>query len=43
MSDNFYKAFEDKYRGSRELIEERVKVYLPFVVLLKEIYPKWNG
>jgi SAM-dependent methyltransferase len=39
MSDNFYKAFEDKYRGSQEIIKERVKVYLPFVFLLKEIYP----
>ena len=28
---NFYKAFEDKYRGSRDVIKSRLKVYLPFV------------
>lgn len=40
MSDkNFYSAFEDKHRGSRELIKDRVSVYLPFIVPLKEIYP----
>jgi O-antigen chain-terminating methyltransferase len=32
MSDqNFYRAFEDRYRGSRELIKGRLKVYLPFI------------
>ena len=31
MSDNFYRAFEEKFRGSRELIKERLKAYLPFV------------
>lgn len=31
MSDNFYFAFEDRYRGSRELIQSRLQVYLPFV------------
>lgn len=38
MSDkNFYRAFEDKYRGSRELIKSRLEVYLPFVKKIKEI------
>ncbi len=37
---DFYRAFEDKHRGSRELIQERIKVYLPFVLPLKEVYPK---
>jgi len=41
MSDGFYRAFEGKYRGSRELIKERICAYLPFILLLKEIYP--NG
>ncbi|SMF94944.1 O-antigen chain-terminating methyltransferase [Methylomagnum ishizawai] len=31
MSDNFYFAFEDRYRGPRELIQSRLQVYLPFV------------
>lgn len=35
----FYSAFEDKYRGSRELIKDRVSTYLPFILPLKEIYP----
>jgi len=40
MSLDFYKAFEDKYRGSRELIKSRVEVYLPFILPLKKIYPQ---
>ena len=38
MTD-FYRAFEDKHRGSRALILERLKIYLPFVLPLQEIYP----
>lgn len=37
MSDEFYRAFEDRYRGSRELIKSRLRVYLPFVEGLKAI------
>ena len=37
--NNFYRAFEDKYRGSRELIRGRLKVYLPFIKPLLEVYP----
>jgi len=40
MQYNFYRAFEDKYRGSRELIKERLKVYMPFIELFKNIYKK---
>ena len=29
--DTFYVEFEDKFRGTREDIKERVKVYLPYV------------
>lgn len=36
---DFYRAFEDKFRGSRELILSRLQVYLPFVNPLKQIYP----
>ncbi|PZO59623.1 MAG: SAM-dependent methyltransferase [Phormidesmis priestleyi] len=37
---NFYRAFEDELRGSRDVIKSRLRVYLPFVKLLKtNIYP----
>jgi len=39
---DFYRAFEDKFRGPRELIKSRLEVYLPFVMPLKEIYDKCN-
>lgn len=39
MSEGFYRAFEDRHRGSRELIKERQRVYLPFVLPLTEVYP----
>ena len=38
MKLGFYRAFEDKYRGSRELIKSRLQVYLPFLTALKEVY-----
>jgi O-antigen chain-terminating methyltransferase len=41
MSDNFYKAFEDQFRGSRELIKERLRAYQPFLENLRTIDP--NG
>ncbi len=34
MSDTFYRAFEDRYRGAREVITERLRAYLPFIVPL---------
>lgn len=37
MNNDFYRAFENKHRGSRELIKSRLRVYLPFVELLKEM------
>ena len=39
MKDNFYRAFEDKHRGSRELIKERLRVYQPFLAALHSQYP----
>ena len=36
MSDQFYRAFEEKFRGSRALIQQRLEVYLPFVNLIRE-------
>ncbi len=38
LSDGFYRAFEEKYRGSRELIKSRLRVYLPFIEPLKTAY-----
>ena len=37
--ENFYKAFEDQHRGSRELIKSRLEVYLPFIEKIKETHP----
>ena len=37
MSDGFYRAFEEKHRGSRELIKSRLRAYLPFVEPLAEL------
>lgn len=39
MRDGFYREFEERYRGSRALIKERVAVYLPFVTPLLTVYP----
>ncbi|MBZ0097399.1 MAG: class I SAM-dependent methyltransferase [Sulfuricella sp.] len=40
MADKgFYRAFEDRYRGSRETIKERLKVYLPFILPFKDLNP----
>jgi glycosyltransferase involved in cell wall biosynthesis/SAM-dependent methyltransferase len=38
MNDDFYRVFEDKYRGSRELIKSRLRVYLSFLMPLLALY-----
>ena len=38
MDDEFYIRFEDKYRGSREEIKNRLRVYLSIIKPLKNIY-----
>lgn len=38
IHEGFYRAFEDKYRGSRESVRSRLRIYLPFVAPLKSIY-----
>ncbi len=38
MSDEFYRAFEERHRGSRELIKARQRVYLPFISPLLQLY-----
>ena len=36
MSNKFYRDFENYFRGSRELIKERLSIYIPYLALLKE-------
>lgn len=43
MASDFYRAFEDKHRGSRELIKKRLRVYLPFLEPLHEEYPFYRA
>ena len=43
MADDFYRAFEEKYRGSRSLISQRLAVYSPFLAPLKGIYTQLNA
>lgn len=38
MTVPFYRAFEDRHRGSRELIHGRQQIYLPFLTPLKQLY-----
>jgi SAM-dependent methyltransferase len=37
-ADGFYRAFEERFRGSRSEVKERLTAYLPFVSPLLEIY-----
>jgi len=39
MSDTFYKAFEEKFRGSRDLIRTRINAFIPFITPLEKLYP----
>lgn len=39
MNNGFYRAFEDKYRGSRELILGRLNAYAPLLKTLKSTFP----
>ncbi|GJI92702.1 class I SAM-dependent methyltransferase [Duganella hordei] len=34
MSAGFYRAFEDRYRGSRDIIKDRLRAYQPFIAPL---------
>jgi hypothetical protein len=40
MSDMFYRAFEERHRGSFELIRSRLNIYLPFILPLKKFNKK---
>ena len=39
MNTDFYRAFEEKFRGPRELIKSRLQIYLPFILPLREYWP----
>ncbi len=40
MSDSgFYRAFEDRHRGSRSLIKTRLAAYVPFLQTILAVYP----
>jgi SAM-dependent methyltransferase len=39
MSEDFYRAFEAKFRGSRDVIKQRLEVYVPFLKPLQTLYP----
>jgi len=42
-SPDFYRAFEERHRGSRELIRQRLEVYRPFIQPLPDIYRPANA
>jgi len=37
--NNFYKAFEDQHRGSRDIIKSRLSVYIPFIQKIQAAHP----
>ncbi len=39
-SPMFYRAFEDRHRGSRDLIKQRLRQYAPFLAPLAGLYPQ---
>ena len=39
MKNSFYRAFEERFRGSRERIKKRQSIYLPFIKPLYQHYP----
>lgn len=43
MNEAFYRAFEERYRGSRDLIKSRLRAYLPFVGPLSSLYSELNA
>jgi len=41
MTDSFYKAFEDRFRGSKQEVRQRLEVYLPFLESLRPFHRKF--
>jgi SAM-dependent methyltransferase len=42
MANSFYKAFEEKFRGSRETVKSRLQVYLPFIQPVFKAFPQYQ-
>ena len=42
MTNSFYKAFEDRFRGSKQEIRQRLEVYLPFLEALRPFHRKFK-
>ena len=42
MTNSFYKAFEDRFRGSKQEIRQRLEVYLPFLEALRPFHRKFT-
>ncbi len=40
MTDNFYKTFENKHRGDRQSVKDRLRVYLPFILPVAKKLPE---
>lgn len=38
VSKDFYRAFEDRFRGSRDAIKQRLEIYKPFLDRLREVF-----
>lgn len=43
MNEGFYRAFEDKHRGSRELILGRLNAYAPLLKVIKNAFPEGHA
>ena len=41
MTDSFYKAFEDRFRGSKQEIRQMLELYLPFLEALRPFHRKF--
>ncbi|MCK5728683.1 MAG: class I SAM-dependent methyltransferase [Methylococcales bacterium] len=39
MKTDFYQAFEEKYRGSHQIVQERLRIYFPFIKSLLTLFP----
>lgn len=43
MNDDFYRAFEERFRGSREVVKSRLQTYLPFITPLAALSSSANA
>ncbi|MBA2880005.1 O-antigen chain-terminating methyltransferase [Desulfosalsimonas propionicica] len=43
MSDGFYRSFEDKFRGSRDVIKKRLSVYSQIIDSLSQCYKNFSA